>query len=102
MPIIIGSNLISDIGELLRNEVRNNAISRPVIMSILNQQELNDAAENYLYTEHADIPAFVVAKFIEEAAEEYLEEFTTAPRVSPRIEAKIEEAIALYRQLEAS
>ncbi len=55
----------------------------------LTKDQVNDAAENYLYIDNADIPA---------AAEEYLEDFTTNPQVSPRIEANINRAIALYRQ----
>lgn len=62
-------------------------------MSILSQEELHDAAENYLYAEHGDIPAFVITHLREEAANECLENFTTSPTVSPRLEAKIEEVI---------
>lgn len=64
----------------------------------LTKDQVNDAAENYLYIDNADIPADVIAGFITEAAEEYLEDFTTNPQVSPRIEANINRAIALYRQ----
>ena len=71
-------------------------------MSVLSQAELNDAAENYLYDEHRDIPAFVITKLIEEAASECLENFTSDPQVSPRIKTQIEAAIATYRQQEDS
>jgi hypothetical protein len=66
----------------------------------LTKDQVNDAAENYLYMDNADIPADVIAGFIAEAAEEYLEDFTTNPQVSPRIEANINRAIALYCQEE--
>lgn len=67
----------------------------------LTKDQVNDAAENYLYTDNADIPADIIAGLIAEAAEEYLEDFTTNPQVSPRIEANINRAIALYRQEES-
>jgi hypothetical protein len=66
----------------------------------LTNEQVKDAAENYLYTDNADIPADVIAGFIAEAAEEYLEDFTTNPQVSPRIEANINRSLALYRQEE--
>ena len=67
----------------------------------LTKDQVNDAAENYLYTDNADIPADVIAGFIAEAAEEYLEDFTSNPQVFPRIEANINRVIALYRQEES-
>jgi hypothetical protein len=67
----------------------------------LTNEQVNDATENYLYADNADIPADIIAGSITEAAEEYLEDFTTNPQVSPRIEANINRAIAFYRQEES-
>ncbi|NJK58433.1 MAG: hypothetical protein HC939_21875 [Pleurocapsa sp. SU_5_0] len=67
----------------------------------LTNEQVNDAAENYLYADNADIPADIIAGFIAKAAEEYLEDFTSNPQVSPRIEANINRAIAFYRQEES-
>lgn len=71
-----------------------------IVTTPLNVEEQLDAASNYLHDNSSDIPPWVIAPLIAEAAEEYLEEFTTHPVISDRLKQEIHRRIEDYRQQE--